>query len=162
MAGPDRDDHGHRWRGAVVASAALIAGWGGYLVLVYPPPRIEFAMGLAAGFIAACAAGVVVAVAWPGWGATRVAVRPLRLGWGVVAGFFRVAAVACASAPVRGALVTLPDEYAGRAGDEAGTATRRTVVGWTRSLAADSFVVAFRDDGSRVEHQLPASAEAAS
>lgn len=161
MGGSDRDDH-HRVRAALIAAAALVVGWGGYLVLVYPPPRIEFAMGLAAGVIAASAAGVVVAVAWPDWRAGRVAVRPLRLGWGVVAGFARVAVVACARAPVRGALVTVPDEYAERAGDDAGAATRRTVIGWTRSLAADSFVVAFRDDGSRVEHRLPASGKAAS
>lgn len=140
-------------RPAVLAAATLPAWWGGYLVLLYPPPLVEYAIGLAVAVVASAAVGVIAAVGWPGWQwPGGVPATVLRLPWRVLTSYLRVVAAGLRRDPPRGGLRTEP--AAGQAGDDGGAQSRRALTGWLRSVTADEYVVGVDRDGSLTVHVL--------
>ncbi len=141
-----------RWRRLLVAVGSAPVLWGAYLLLEYPPPTVELWVGAGVDLFAAVGLATAYTVLWPGYRVDReLLARTARLP-GEVVRDFAVITVQLVIAGAHGRQVAgsarwvpCPDD-----GVEALVRGRRAATAVVESLAANTVVVGFDQDGKRM------------
>ncbi|HET7387675.1 MAG TPA: hypothetical protein VFJ19_13540 [Nocardioidaceae bacterium] len=152
-------------RAAILSAGSLPVGWGGYLLLMYPPPPLEYAVGFVVAAITSATVYVLISVAGPNWSRPGGMARDLSVvPWQLLRGYLRVVAAGLAvhHGRVRGEFRREPARGIGR--DDSTAEAGRAWRGWAGSLGPDRIVCGFPDDDTVLVHALvsgPGRAEAA-